>query len=101
MLSLTIMMALPTFQGMVLAVDAVWVPNPEDGDWNLGTNWSTSPSAPVSPGDTATFNTSTVTSLFLTGNATVESITFNPGASAFTIDTGGVNTHCRRCRDRE
>lgn len=72
---------------LVLAVDAVWLPVPASGDWNTGTNWSTSPVAPVDPGDTATFNTSTVTSLTLLGNATVESITFNPGASAFTIDT--------------
>jgi outer membrane autotransporter protein len=71
----------------VLAVDAVWLLNPGTNNWNSGSNWSTSPSVPVNPGDTATFNTSTVTSLTLSGNVTVESITFNPGASAFTINT--------------
>jgi hypothetical protein len=40
----------------VLAVDAVWLLNPGSGNWNTGTNWSTSPSAPVNPGDTAKFN---------------------------------------------
>ena len=69
-----------------LAVDAVWLPNPGSADWNTGTNWSP-PSAPVNPGDTATFNTSMTTSLTLSDIATVESITFNPGASAFTIGT--------------
>ena len=73
----------------VLAVDAVWLLNPDTNNWNSGFNWSTSPSAPVNPGDTATFNTSTVTSLTLSGNVTVESITFRPGASAFTITTNG------------
>jgi hypothetical protein len=77
----------------VLAVDAVWLVNPRTGDWNTGTNWSTSPLAPVNPGDTATFNTSTLTSLTLSGAATVESITFNPGASAFTINTNGEDLH--------
>src|ERR1700724_1017156 len=69
----------------MLAVDAVWLLNPGSGVWNTGTNWSTSPSAPVNPGDTATFNTSTQTSLTLSSSATVESITFQPGASVFTI----------------
>jgi fibronectin-binding autotransporter adhesin len=75
----------------VLALDAVWLPSPGTGDWNTGTNWSTSPSAPVNPLDNATFNTSTKTSLTLSAPATVEKITFN-GASAFTITTRGLNT---------
>jgi fibronectin-binding autotransporter adhesin len=74
---------------VVFAVDAVWLPNPGSGVWNTGTNWSTSPSAPVNPGDTATFETSTQTSLTLSATTTVESITFSPGASAFTINTNG------------
>jgi len=73
----------------VFAVDAVWLLDPDTNNWNSGFNWSTSPSAPVNPGDTATFNTSTQTSPTLSGNATVESITFNPGASAFSISTNG------------
>jgi outer membrane autotransporter protein len=76
----------------VLAVDAVWLVNPISGNWNTGANWSTS-LAPIHPGDTATFNTSTLTSLTLSGAATVESITFNPGASAFTINTNGEDLH--------
>lgn len=70
-------------------MDGVWLLNPRSGNWNTGTNWSTSPNAPVNPGDTATFNTSTLTSLTLSSNATVETITFQPGASAFTISTNG------------
>jgi autotransporter-associated beta strand protein len=74
---------------VLAAVDAVWLPNPGSDDWNTGTNWSTS-SAPVNALDTATFNTSKQTTVTLSANATVESITFQPGANAFTIET---NTH--------
>jgi hypothetical protein len=79
----------------MLAVDAVWLDTPGSDVWNEGSNWSTSPIAPVKQGDTATFKTSTQTLLKLmatatvSGNATVESITFNPGAPPFTINTNG------------
>jgi outer membrane autotransporter protein len=73
----------------VLAVDAVWLSEPGSGDWNTGTNWSTSPIAPVNPGDTATFKTSTQRSLTLSSNVTVESITFQSGASVFSISNAG------------
>ena len=36
-------------------------------DWNTGDNW-TAATPPVNAGDTATFNTSTMTSLFLSGD---------------------------------
>jgi hypothetical protein len=72
----------------VLAVDAVWLFSPLSDVWNTGTNWAP-PSAPVNPGDTATFNTSTQTSLILSRSITIESITFEPAASAFTINTSG------------
>jgi outer membrane autotransporter protein len=71
-----------------LGVDAVWDMNPGSGEWNMGSNWA-SEIAPVNAGDTATFNTSTMTSLFLTGDVTINSMTFNPGASTFLIDTSG------------
>ena len=76
-----------------LAEDAVWgsgnpTPPPIDGNWNSGGNW-VGGIAPVNAGDTATFNTSTITSLELSGTVTIDSMTFNSGASAFTIDTIG------------
>ena len=67
---------------------ATWLNAPASADWNTGTNWSGG-IAPVNPGDTATFNTSTNTSPTLSANVTIDSITFNPGASAFTIQTNG------------
>jgi outer membrane autotransporter protein len=71
-----------------LALDAVWDMNPGSGEWNMGNNWAGG-TAPVNAGDTATFNTSTMTSLFLTGDVTIDSMAFNPGASTFLIDTAG------------
>ena len=67
---------------------ATWLNAPASADWNTGTNWSGG-IAPVNPGDTATFNTSTNTSPTLSANVTIDSITFNLGASAFTIQTNG------------
>ena len=66
------------------AVDAVWLTNAPSGVWNLGTNWSNG-IAPVNPGDTAAFNTSTQTSPTINAPVTINSITFNPGASVFSI----------------
>ena len=89
---LALFIALPPYIATctpVLALDAVWLSEPGSGDWNAGANWSTSPSAPVNPGDRATFNTSTQTLLDLSGGVTVESITFQPGASVFAINTNG------------
>jgi outer membrane autotransporter protein len=77
----------------VFAVNALWQPMPSarpalDNDWNLDNNW-TPATAPVNPGDTARFGTSQLTSPTLSGSVTVDSITFLPGASLFTIDTNG------------
>jgi outer membrane autotransporter protein len=71
-----------------IPVHAVWLESPGSGDWNTGANW-TSGIAPVSFADTATFNFSNTTSLSLSGDVTIFSITFNAGASAFTINTNG------------
>jgi hypothetical protein len=40
-------------------------------------------------GDTATFNTPSVTALTLSGNVTINSVTFQPGTGLFTINTSG------------
>ena len=68
-------------------VDATWLGN-VSSDWNLGTNWIGG-NAPVTPNDTAIFDASINTSPTLSANVTIDSITFNPGASAFTIQTNG------------
>ncbi|MEY2526128.1 MAG: large repetitive protein [Verrucomicrobiota bacterium] len=73
------------FVGSVAAAtNAVWKSVPGSGDWNTGTNW-VSGAAPLFPGDTATFNTSSQLSVSLSSDVSVDTLTFNSGASAFTI----------------
>ena len=74
-----------------LALDAVWLTSPGSVDWNTDSNWAP-PTAPVNLGDTATFDASSQTLIELSADVTVDSITFNPGASAFTIDTNAFNS---------
>ncbi len=63
--------------------NATWNAVPTDGNWNNNANWDTA--APNDPTDTATFDTSSVISLFLSANTEVDGIVFNANASAFTI----------------
>jgi autotransporter-associated beta strand protein len=58
-----------------LAVDATWNLTPNSNIWNENNNWSP-PMAPVNAGDTATFSASLVTSLLLSGDVTIDSMTF-------------------------
>ncbi len=74
------------------AGSATWLASPASGDWNAAINW-TAGGPPNGWADgsapTATFNTSNITSLFLNQATSVGGIVFNPGASAFTINTNG------------
>ena len=70
------------------AVDGIWDTAPSTNDWDDYFNWS-GLVTPENPGDTATFNTSSETQPTLSLDVTIESITFNPGASIFTIQTNG------------
>jgi len=66
------------------AGSATWKPAPATGDWNTATNW-TPATVPNSPTDTATFATSNITGVALSGLISINGIVFNSGASAFTI----------------
>ncbi len=68
----------------LLAASADWDPNPFDGDWNNDSNW-TPAAAPNGPNDTATFDASNITDLFLSQDTEVDGIVFNNGASEYTI----------------
>src|SRR5919201_3174773 len=72
------------------AGSATWKASPATGDWNTATNW-TPQTVPNGPSDVATFATSNTTHVSLSAQTEVNGITFNPGASAFTI-TGPPNT---------
>ena len=72
------------FALQVEAGSATWKLTPASGDWNTGANWMPA-AVPNGPGDTATFAASNVTAISLSAGVEVNSVVFNPGASAFTI----------------
>ncbi len=63
-----------------------WLSGPGTGDWNTASNWS-SPSVPNAQSAFATFGTSGITNVSLSSGVSVDTIQFNGGASAFTINT--------------
>ena len=71
---------------IAFADSATWDSNPTTGDWNTATNW-TPDVVPNGPADTATFASSSITSLSLSADTEVNGIVFGPGASPFTITT--------------
>ena len=64
--------------------ESTWSTNPADGNWDTATNWVPA-RVPSDINDFAVFATSTITDV-TTGFANPHSITFNPGASAFTLN---------------
>src|SRR5439155_4110190 len=66
------------------ADSATWNLNPTSGDWNTAANWMPA-SIPNGPADVATFSLSNQTSVSTSADTEVNSIVFDPGASAFTI----------------
>ena len=86
------------------AGSATWNLNPANGDWNTAANW-TPATVPNGATDLATFGVSNTTSIGLSAGVRVDSIIFNPGASAysFTLATGSSDTASKyqRSRNRE
>jgi len=66
------------------AGSATWSSNPSSGDWFTAANWTPN-TIPNGPDDIATFDVSNTTDILLPGFAEVDSIVFNPGASAYTL----------------
>ena len=71
----------PTYAG-----SATWSATPTNGDWNTAANWMPN-TVPNGPNDTATFDLSSTTGLSLSVNTEVNGITFDSGASAYTISS--------------
>ena len=69
------------------AVTATWNLNPTTDDWNTASNWTPN-SVPNSASAIAVFDVSNLTSVVVGSEDTVDHITFNPGASSFTISVG-------------
>src|SRR5215470_12731919 len=78
------------FAANSFAGSATWNLNPTSSDWNTAANW-TPASVPNGPDDIATFASSTTTTLSISAGIELDSIVFDPGASAFAInDSPGV-----------
>jgi autotransporter-associated beta strand protein len=65
------------------ATNSGWDFDPGSGDWNDPANWT--PAVPNGPEDTAIFGISNTTAVSISTNTEVDGITFDPGASAYTI----------------
>ena len=65
------------------AADATWNLSPISSDWNTAANWTPA----TVPDGQATFDVSNRTHISISADASVDSIVFNPSASAFTIKT--------------
>jgi autotransporter-associated beta strand protein len=68
----------------VYANSATWSTNPTSGDWKTAANWMP-PTVPNGPSDTATFASSGVTNVSISGLLQLDGIVFDAGADAFTI----------------
>jgi len=79
-----ILLLLISARSSAFAGSATWKTSPATGDWNHAANW-TPKTIPNGSADTATFQSSNITALFLSLNTEVNGIVFNAGASAFTI----------------
>ena len=61
-------------------------------DYNLGSNWSTNPAAPVAAGQSAQFGASGSASVLVSAGATTpDSWTFNAGSQSYTFTGAAVN----------
>ena len=69
---------------LAYAGSATWNLNPTNGDWNTAANW-TPATVPNGPGDIATFDVSNITKVSVSADIEVDSILFDPGASALTV----------------
>jgi autotransporter-associated beta strand protein len=64
---------------------------PTTTDYNLGTNWSTNPAAPVAGGQSAQFANTGNASVVVTGPIAPDSWTFNANSQSYTVTGGDVN----------
>ena len=71
------------------AGSAHWKTNPTSGDWNTATNWMPA-TVPNGPLDTASFATSSQTTVSLSANTELNRLFYRPGATAFTTTLGNA-----------
>jgi len=68
------------------AGSAVWKLAPTSEDWNTAANW-TPETVPNDPADVATFGNSNTAAISFSAQTHVDSLVFDPGATAFTFST--------------
>src|SRR6266567_6281850 len=79
------------FSPTAQAGSATWRLNPASGDWNTASNWSPA-TVPNGSSDVAGFSSSNRRAISISQPTSVERITFNSSASAFTISSSpGLN----------
>ncbi len=86
-----ILIASTVMVGPARGLTGTWNLNPANGDWSIPSNWSSN-AVPNGPTDVATFGLSAITNVFLSANTEVDSIVFNPGASAYTVTASPTRT---------
>jgi hypothetical protein len=74
----------------VYANSATWSLNPTSSDWNTAANW-TPPTVPNAPQDVASFSLSNQTNVSISAVIRVDSIVFDPDASAYAFTLGQPN----------
>jgi fibronectin-binding autotransporter adhesin len=78
------------FAPRVHAGSAAWDTSPTSNDWNTAVNW-TPDVVPNGAADVASFGSSNVTSISLSSDVQLAGMTFNSGASAFTISKQNIS----------
>jgi autotransporter-associated beta strand protein len=90
----------PIAASLLYGGSATWSANPPSNIWTSATNWQPT-TVPNGPADTASFGISNVTHISVPDLApdgmgpdfiNVDSVVFNPGASAYTISVGAQST---------
>jgi len=66
------------------AGSATWSANPVSNDWNTAANWVPT-TVPNGPGDVATFSTSSITNISLSGNILLSQLVFAGDAAPYNI----------------
>src|ERR1041385_8538209 len=73
------------------AGSATWTQTPVDNDWSNANNWMPN-TVPNSTTDAATFGTSDTTAISIHDSIDLASVTFQPGASAYTLTVTNAKT---------
>src|SRR4051794_3515922 len=86
----SVVLSLAPIVSSLRGASATWDSSPVSNDWNTALNWSPD-SVPNGPSDVASFFTSSVPGISLSADVQLAGMTFNSGASAFTISNHTIS----------